>query len=819
MVENCLADFRFKNRLFYIVSRSFVFRSALILLFSVFFTDCYKKPVQGSVMDFLTFSSASAVSTTPVPVNVQVTGLGGNALVVSNSLNESLTFNSDGTLTFPTAVAAINSYNVQIVSGPPVASNLSCRINNPNGPITYPSTLIVIQCAQAFNNLNVTVVGIASGNTSTLLIQNSTDTLSFTGNGTQIFANQVGAGNAYNVQILSAPTGHNCAVTTIPNPGTMPNSAFTININCLSAIAFSPNSMLVPQSSSAFIKFSSHGINSCVINGAATIAGRTNIGSGNVTITTLAAPNDDMIQLTPGPAAYWGISAGQVFVNLTGCKDGAGNSVVNPTGVWYNFNVTSNVMYVSFTGGNDLNNCNSISTECRTIQRGVNACNATGTVCYVLVQGGSTYPITVTATDQIVLNAKTSVLGSYDATFTVQDVKNNPSIISDNQACAGAYPGSICTPVLITTAALTLASDFVQFSGFVVKALPNADASAAILIGGTAGPGQIRIGGNVLDGGQASANAALGGKVGIYITSSANVLVGFNYIYGGSGRNISAGVVIDSSSVVLAYNRINGMQSAPTGYSSGVIVQNFTAANVSAITNNEINGIQYLNQAAILPVISYGIQATSSADPTNLYIFNNSIYLGNATSGALGNATGIIAQSLAGLPYSIYNNQIFGQSGSLPSNGVGLAIGNLPGAGSIVRGNNFYTNIPAIIGGAQYSVCSTFTLSSTICSAPTLPPTGNFTNSYNANPNFIATASEDFVFFPKSPGALGTPSSSTMPCTSMYGGVTPTIPAAYLPLFNTDLALTTRTTTPYILQPLGSNAVSVGAFELNSNCL
>lgn len=770
-------------------------------------------------MDFLTFSSASAVSTTPVPVNVQVTGLGGNTLVVGNSLNESLTFSSDGILTFPTQVSAISSYNVQILSGPPAASNLTCRINNPNGPITYPSTLIVIQCAQAFNNLNVTVVGIASSNTSTLLIQNSTDTLAFTGNGTQTFTNQVGAGNAYNVQILSAPAGHNCAVTTVPNPGTMPNSAFTINVNCLSAIAFSPNSMLVPQSNSAFIKFSAHGINSCVINGAAVIAGRTNIGSGNVSITTLAAPNDDTIQLTPGPPAYWGISAGQVFVNLTGCKDGAGNSVVNPTGVWYSFNVTSNVMYVSFTGGNDLNNCNSISTECKTIQKGVSACNATGAVCYVLVQGGSTYPINVTLTDQIVLNAKTSVLGSYDSTFTVQDLKNNPSIISDNQPCAGAYPGSICTPVLITTTALTSASDFIQFSGFVVKALPNADASAAILIGGTAGPGQIRIAENILDGGQSGASAALGGKVGIYITANANVAVAYNYIYGGSGRNVSAGAVIDSSSVVLAYNRINGMQSAPTGYSSGVIVQNFSAANMAAIANNEINGIQYLNQAAILPVISFGIQATSSADPTNLFIFNNSIYLGNATSGALGNATGIVAQSLAGLPYSIYNNQIFGKSGSIPGNGVGLAIGNLPAAGSIVRGNNLYTNIQAIIGGTQYSVCGNFTLSSTICSAPTLPPVGNFANSYNANPNFIAATSEDFVFFPKTPGALGTPSSTTMPCTSMYGGVTPAIPAAYLPLFNLDLTSTVRSTTAYPLQPLGSNAISVGAFELNSNCL
>jgi hypothetical protein len=103
------------------------------------------------------------------------------------------------------------------------------------------AVLCITGCGGTFEaNIGGTVTGL-SGGTSVGLLNNGTDALTVTTNGTFKFNGQIAAGGSYNVTITTQPIGETCTVTngsgSIPefNAGDVTN----ISVNCLANV--SPN--------------------------------------------------------------------------------------------------------------------------------------------------------------------------------------------------------------------------------------------------------------------------------------------------------------------------------------------------------------------------------------------------------------------------------------------------------------------------------------------------------------------------------------------------------------------------------------------------
>jgi hypothetical protein len=83
-------------------------------------------------------------------VNVEVTGMRGDVLVVTNNGVESLSITSDGVYTFPTPVLSNSTYAIT-VTGQPATLPLPtvCYVNPPStasGTITDRNVTVIVSC-------------------------------------------------------------------------------------------------------------------------------------------------------------------------------------------------------------------------------------------------------------------------------------------------------------------------------------------------------------------------------------------------------------------------------------------------------------------------------------------------------------------------------------------------------------------------------------------------------------------------------------------------------------------------------------------------
>jgi len=171
--------------------------------------------------------------TVDVNIGGNVTGLaGGTQVVLADNGSDRITISASGPFTFDQQVASGKSYAVTVATQP---VGETCTVSNGSGTVDGQGdnvTNISVACTQDLSSNNE-VFGIVSGLTSgTLSLQNNgSNTLSIAANGEFVFSNPLPAGTAYNVTVLTNPSGQTCTVANgsgvMPSSGTIPNVVVT----------------------------------------------------------------------------------------------------------------------------------------------------------------------------------------------------------------------------------------------------------------------------------------------------------------------------------------------------------------------------------------------------------------------------------------------------------------------------------------------------------------------------------------------------------------------------------------------------------------
>ncbi|TGM98611.1 hypothetical protein [Leptospira dzoumogneensis] len=798
--------------------------SIFLIVFTLSTMGCYTRPKKSGILDFMNISNfVSYLTGTAFPLNVQVNGLTNSGVLVVElgSTGEQLTFSAAGTDSFAGYYDPNIIYTLSIITQPATLPTQTCIISNPNLNLTFSNTTFVINCAENWYKANVSVTGIDSTNTTNLEIYNNgTDLKTTSANGTVSF--DVGDGLAYDITIGTVPTvpsTHICQVVTSPANGTISGADVNLQISCLSLMKTS-----VPAAGSFFpatkaMNFTFSGpVTGCSLD--ATAGGppySAGTASGSPGITYIG--NTARVAPTTLPWSFGALTfpLNVVFI-LTGCKDAV--ALAN-NGATISLNVKmmeGDVFFVSDTSGNDSNSCTDPTDSCKTIQTGVNQCSSTS-VCSVFVEGGnyiisgSVSPISLTSSGGVRL------VGSFDPTFSIQDLTGTPTRILDNRTvaqCSGIVLSSNeCAPITITASGMggdsTKAHVIQGFSIFADESKPNAFA-IRILNGDS--NSYVYLYGNYISGGEGGLGVenSTGTRGGIYLlSSSSNNQIDTNVIKGGFGALNSSAVYSYNSNAYLLRNRISGDKAANDSHSVWIV--NFVDTLV-AIINNTMNFRPY-SDAAVTSKFAYGIRAEENATAlTKFYIAGNTIFANGAT---VGSNYGLYMTGAA-TNAQMDNNLIMAQG----SNGVCANFTNDPSTVATFRGNN----LTCSSGTMVHSVSTNFNL---LC-------TGVFTNAGLCvlavlsdkfmNDGFSTTRSDqNFTFTPSLAGYpalqpwLSLNLAAGGPCSIAFGGVET---SAYLnsfdPAYKLDAVIAapvTRTTSSGGTTPSGSAGYSIGAFELD----
>ncbi|CAJ0784185.1 beta strand repeat-containing protein [Ralstonia chuxiongensis] len=140
-----------------------------------------------------------------------MTGLAnGQQVTLLNNNADPLTLFANGDFTFPTRVAYDGSYAITIGTQP---TGQACTVGNGTGVgIVDNVTSIVVTCTANTYTVGGTVTGLASGQQVTL-VNNNTDPITLSANGSFTFASAVAANGGYAVSVSAQPLGQSCTVS------------------------------------------------------------------------------------------------------------------------------------------------------------------------------------------------------------------------------------------------------------------------------------------------------------------------------------------------------------------------------------------------------------------------------------------------------------------------------------------------------------------------------------------------------------------------------------------------------------------------------
>jgi sugar lactone lactonase YvrE len=143
-----------------------------------------------------------------LPVSVAVSGLAsGSSVTLSDNGTDSLTVTKNGSFTFNNALASGAAYSISITNQPTAAT---CTVTNGSGTVAVGGATIAVSCIGPFQ-VGGTVSGLSSGLQITL-IDNGSDTLTLSADGSFNFATGIAPGGSYSVAIPTPPSGEQCSI-------------------------------------------------------------------------------------------------------------------------------------------------------------------------------------------------------------------------------------------------------------------------------------------------------------------------------------------------------------------------------------------------------------------------------------------------------------------------------------------------------------------------------------------------------------------------------------------------------------------------------
>jgi hypothetical protein len=160
----------------------------------------------------VTTVKVTCASATKFTIGGTVSGLNsGTSVTLLDNGSDSLKVSANGTFTFATALASGAAYNVTVSVQP---TGETCTVTNGSGTVGSANvTNVAVACkATATFTIGGTVSGL-NGGTSVTLLDNGSDSLKVSANGTFTFATPVASGSPYNVTVSVEPTNETCTVT------------------------------------------------------------------------------------------------------------------------------------------------------------------------------------------------------------------------------------------------------------------------------------------------------------------------------------------------------------------------------------------------------------------------------------------------------------------------------------------------------------------------------------------------------------------------------------------------------------------------------
>jgi uncharacterized protein YggU (UPF0235/DUF167 family) len=165
----------------------------------------------GTVVAANVTSVAVACKANDYTIGGTVSGLNSGASVtLLDNGADALKVTADGKFTFTTALASGSSYKVTVSVQP---TGETCTVTAGTGTVVAANvTSVAVACEASTYTIGGTVSGLISGRSVTLL-DNGTDALKVTANGTFTFTTALATGAAYKVTVSVQPSGETCAVT------------------------------------------------------------------------------------------------------------------------------------------------------------------------------------------------------------------------------------------------------------------------------------------------------------------------------------------------------------------------------------------------------------------------------------------------------------------------------------------------------------------------------------------------------------------------------------------------------------------------------
>jgi predicted SpoU family rRNA methylase len=252
-----------------------------------------------------------------------VSGLNSGASVtLLDNGTDSLTVTANGKFTFKTALASGAAYNVTISVQP---TGGTCTVSNGSGTVGSSNvTNVTVSCAASSTfSIGGTVSGLNSG-TSVTLLDNGTDALTVTANGTFTFSTKLASGAAYNVTVGTQPTGETCTVSN--GSGTVGSSNVTnVAVSCAASSTFSIGGTVSGLNSGTSVTLLDNGTDSLTVTANGTFTFKTKLASGaayDVTVGT--QPTGETCTVANGSGTVGSSNVTNVAVSCSAGSGGGG---------------------------------------------------------------------------------------------------------------------------------------------------------------------------------------------------------------------------------------------------------------------------------------------------------------------------------------------------------------------------------------------------------------------------------------------------------------------------------------------------------------
>lgn len=161
-------------------------------------------------------------------IGVTVSGLSGSGLVLQDNGGDNLAVASNGTYTFATPVAAGSTYHITVLTQP---SGQLCTVTAGSGTVAGSNVNATVSCVNTYT-VGGTLSGLSTG--SIVLQDNHGNNLTLSANGSFTFTTAIAQGSAYDVTVLTQPTGQDCTVSA--GSGTVESgNVTTVSVICAGA--------------------------------------------------------------------------------------------------------------------------------------------------------------------------------------------------------------------------------------------------------------------------------------------------------------------------------------------------------------------------------------------------------------------------------------------------------------------------------------------------------------------------------------------------------------------------------------------------------